>query len=243
MGALANAISLRSGRSGAAADAPYGVIFDKQKAIVGAPHGRKIPMSASVEKRVREIGDAHGYWYEGDGGDKKFFPAKYNGSWDDKMAKGIDAYPPEFLSAMFGAADMRKQVRMVEGPQRTIFDGLMANREKLSPLDGRPFSARTLSSYLASISDGDTDFTAMAKQPATRQNTEKFFKTGAAKTFPSNWEKFPHKAGKVMKKFLDTRDRFLIDQKRGVYVVGSGHLVNILKLDPSLEMLGGKKAG
>jgi len=242
MGALANAIALQSGRESAAADAPYGVIFDKGKAIVGAPHGRKVPMSESVEKRVRAIGDFYGYWYEGDGGDRKFFPAKYAGSWDAKMAKGISAYPPEFLSAMFGAADMRKQIRMVEDPDRTIFDGLMANNDKLSPLEGRAFSEKTLSSYLSSISDDSIDFRAMAERPATRQNTEKFFKTGAAKTFPSNWEKFPYKAGKVMKEFLDKRDMFLIEQKRGVYVVGAGHLINIQKLDPSLDMVGGEKA-
>lgn len=225
-----------------ALDAPYGVIFGKGKAIVGAPHGRKIPMSESVENRVRAIGDLCGYWYEGDGGDKKFFPAKYTGSWDAKMAKGMSSYPPEFLSAMFSSADMGKQVRMVEGSVGTIFDGLMANNDKLSPLEGRAFSDSTLSSYLSSISDDNTDFSAMAQRPATRQNTEKFFKTGAAKTFPANWEKFPYKAGKVMRKFLDKRDMFLIEQKRGVYVVGAGHLINMQKLDPSLKMVGGERA-
>lgn len=240
MGALANAITLK--RNGTEKPAPYGVIFGKSKAIVGAPHGQKIPMSNAIEKRVRAIGDAYGYWYEGDGGDRKFFPANYKGSWDDKMSSGIGAYPPEFLAAMFGEADMGKQVRMVAGPRRTVFEGIMANSDKLSPLDGRRFSEGVLTSYLSSISDDEVDFRALAQRPATTQNVEKFFRAGAARTFPSDWESFPHKAGKVMKKFLDRRDRFLIDQERGVYVVGAGHLLNIKKLDPRLEMVGGEKA-
>lgn len=240
MGALATAVALRSKR--ASSKAPYGVIFSKNKAVVGVPHGQKIPMQEGIERRIRAIGDAHGYWYEGDGGDKKAFPATYKGSWDDKMAKDIDGYPPEFLSAMFGAADMAKQIRMVENPKRNIFDSLLANSGELSPLKGKRFSESTLSTYLSRISDSMVDFEALAKRPATRANVERFFKTGAARTFPANWEKFPHKAGKVMKEFLDRRDRFLLDQKRGVYFVGAGHLLNIKKLDSRVEVVGGDKA-
>lgn len=222
--------------------APYGVVFDGNKVIVGVPHGQDIPMDKGLKRRIREIGKQHGFYYEGDGGDKKLFPAQYKGSWDDKMSKDIKGYPPEFLSAMFGASDMAKQVKMVEDPKRTVFESLLRHNRELSPLKGKRFSDKELTEYLTRISDADTDFAGLARQPATRENVERFFSVGAAKAFPENWEEYPHNVGKAMKDFLDRRDKFLLSQDRGVYFVGAGHLRNMQKLDPKLKVLGGEKA-
>lgn len=239
------ATALRAARGAAAATPeppPYGIIFDKNKAIVGVPHGQPLPMDPALKQRLSEIGKTHGFWYEGDGGDKTAFPAPYKGSWDDELARGVKGYPPEFLSAMFSASDLGKQARMVEDPKRTIFDSVLSHNSELSPLKGRKFSKQALSEYLSRISDQDTDFQSLAQQPATRENVDEFFNVGAAKTFPENWETFPHKAGQVMRDFLDQRDKFLLSRDRGVYFVGAGHLKNLKRLNPELEMLGGEKA-
>lgn len=223
-------------------DAPYGVIFSKNKVIVGVPHGRKIPLATDIERHIRSIGDTYGYWYEGNGGDKESFPAKYRGSWDTEMAKDIDGFPPEFASAMFGNANMDRQIRMVTDLGKTIFESLLNHGSKLSPLEGRQFTKDTLTTYLTNISDSSTDFLSMAKRIATKGYTEKFFRAGVAKTFPTNWTEFPYKAGKEMKKVIDRRDKFVLDQDRGAYFIGAGHLLNMKKLDSSLEIIGGEKA-
>lgn len=223
-------------------EAPYGVIFNDKRVIVGVPHGKKIPMSDDIEQRIRVIGDNYGYWYEGDGGDKKLFTANYKGSWDAKMAKDISGYPYEFLSAMFGNANMAKQIRMITNVGKTIFDSIMDHNSELSPLKDKAFSQTTLATYLDSISDSDIDFISMSERIATRGNTEKFFKAGVAKTFPTNWTEFPYKAGKIMKKVIDRRNKFILSQDRGVYFIGAGHLLNMKKLDPNLNIIGGEKA-
>ena len=43
--------------------------------------------------------------------------------------------------------------------------------------------------------------------------------------WPSNWEQYPNRAGKIAKAAtVDVRDQYLATRKAGVYVTGSGHL-------------------
>ena len=74
-------------------------------------------------------------------------------------------------------------------------------------------------------SEGKYDFLKMSQQPATQENLTRFLKAGEALMWPSNWEQYPNKAGKIAKAAtVDVRDQYLATRKAGVYVTGSGHL-------------------
>jgi hypothetical protein len=74
-------------------------------------------------------------------------------------------------------------------------------------------------------SEGKYDFVKMSQQPATQENLTRFLKAGEALMWPSNWEQYPNKAGKIAKAAtVDVRDQYLATRKAGVYVTGSGHL-------------------
>ena len=74
-------------------------------------------------------------------------------------------------------------------------------------------------------SEGKYDFVKMSQQPATQENLTRFLKAGEALMWPSNWEQYPNRAGKIAKAAtVDVRDQYLATRKAGVYVTGSGHL-------------------
>jgi hypothetical protein len=83
----------------------------------------------------------------------------------------------------------------------------------------------------------------MSKMKATKENVTKFLRTGEQRMWPDkDWEKYPYPAGKVAKKANDQRDIYLLKQNAGVYFIGAGHLLGLLRLDDSLKMIGGEKA-
>jgi len=224
-------------------DAPYGVIFtDDKRAIVGVPHGYKIPLGKEVEARIRKIGDTYGYWYEGNGGDKKSFAAKYVGSWDDDLADTIEGFPYEFLGAMFGNAHIDAQIKALTSMNKTIFESIIDNQRAVSYFKDRKFTAATLTKYLTAVSEKDYDFTRMANKIATRPHLKQFFRVGMQRAFPKNWQDFPYPAGKVSKLVLDRRGRYLLSRDSGVYFVGAGHIRNLKQLDPKLVVHGGEKS-
>lgn len=227
----------------------YGVIFDgRSKAIVGSKHGEPIDLSDEVEARVREVAAKHGVWFEGDGKDvapnARLFGGKsaYRGSWDDALAKTIDGYPAHFLSGLFANVEENGQINHFVDASLSIFDSLLKHQRGMRYFKDRTYTARTLEQFLRLASDDAQDFLVMAQKRATKANLAAFFKAGEARMFPANWDKYPHNAGKLMKKVEDARNRFLIDQPSGVYVAGAGHLIEILKLDRSLRMVGGERA-
>lgn len=228
---------------------PYGVIFiGDRKAIVGSPHGQPIPLTADVKARLAEIAEANGVWYEGNGDDvapnASLFGSKssYRGSWDDAFAKTVDGYPPHFLGGLFSNVEANGQARHFLDPSLSIAESLVEHQKGMRYFKDRAYDRATLDAFLRSVSDEAENFVAMAQKPATQTNLARFFKAGEARMFPRNWMEYPYKAGKVMKKVEDARNAFLIAQPAGVYVAGAGHLVEILKIKPTLTMVGGAKA-
>lgn len=227
---------------------PYGVIFSGDKAYVGSPHGKPISLSADVKKRVLDLAKRFGVWYEGDGGDiavnSTLFGDKraYRGSWDDAFAKTVKGYPPEYLSVMFSNVDVNRQKKVFLAPAMSIFDSLLKHQTKKRFFKDREYTSATLTQFLRMVSDDKYNFLELSKKRATKENVDRFFSAGEARMFPKDWDKYPHPAGKVMKKVEDARNQFLLGQKSGVAVVGAGHLIEMLKLDKSLKMIGGSKA-
>lgn len=233
--------------------APHGVIIDGNRAFVGKNHGKPLILSDDLLEKIKDIGDKYGYWYEGNGGDvasssplpndKK----QYEGSFDDDFQESVKGTPPEFYYVMFSNVDVNKAVDKLTNPKLSIFDSIMSGytedkkkRQLYYMRDVSP-DANTLKKFLQMVSDDEHDFLEMSKMPATEENSKKFLKTGEKRMWPKNWNEYPNNAGKVAQKANSRRDRYLADQKEGVFVVGSGHLVDIVKLSKSFKMIGGEK--
>ena len=236
-------------------EAPYGVIFDGDKAIVGKAHQKPLILSDELIKRIKNIGDKYGYWYEGGGGDVESsspLPTDkkdYKGSFDEEFENSISGTPPEFYYVMFANVTVNHNIRRLTNSDVSIFDSILQgyteNNKKwhLYYLRHVAPKADTLKKFFEMISDEKYDFLEMSKIKATKENATEFLRTGEKRMWPSsNWAEYPYNAGKVAQKANKKRDEYLIDQKNGVYVVGSGHLVDLIKLNKSLKMIGGEKA-
>lgn len=226
----------------------YGAIFDGNRAYVGSPHGKPISLSADVKKRLLDLVKRYGVWYEGDGKDVAINGAlfgrkgAYRGSWDDAFAKTVKGYPAEYLSGMFSNVAVNGMKAAILAPAMTIFESILEHQDGHRYFKDRKFDAATLTRFLQMVSDNKYDFASMAKKRATRENVSQFFDAGEERMFPPNWDKYPYPAGKAMKKVEDARNQFLLNQKSGVYVAGSGHLIELLRMDKDLRMVGGSKA-
>lgn len=229
-------------------EAPYGVIFDKNRVYVGSPHDKNPKISAELKDTIIKIAKEHGVWYEGDGGDIKSFTAmfgskkSYKGSWDDELAKEIEGYPMPFMSPFFSNVDVNKQYEKIVS-DKSIFDSLLSSQDKLNYFkDKRKFDSKQLTTFLKYISEKGVDFIELSRLPATKENAKKFFKEGEKLAWPKNWQEYPNKLGKLVKQSEEIRNNYLLKADSGVYVVGAGHLIELMKMNKSLKMIGGELA-
>ena len=206
------------------------VFLGPDAVIVGQEHGKKLKLSPEIAKKVKDIAERHGAWYEGNGMDQKLTRGiidDYEGSWDDDLlSPAIKGYPAPFLYVLFSNI---KENDTVEGkigfdPESTIFDRILDTQPSANYFPDRTFDADTLRKFLRSVSDDSYDFVELSQLPATEKNVRKFFTLGEQLMFPDNWEEYPYRAGRVAKSVNDLRDRFLASRKQGVYVAGSDHL-------------------
>lgn len=197
---------------------------------------------------MRALSDKYGAWFEGDGKDigpnKTLFGDRsaYRGSWDDAFAKTVDGYPYYFLAGLFSNVDVNGPAKVFLEPDISIFDSLIKNQKSMRYFKDRAYSPATLTEFLKACSDQKYKFSVMANEKATANNLTRFLKAGESRMFPANWQEYPYNAGKVMKKFEEARNRFLVEQPSGVFVMGAGHLVELLRMKRSLKMIGGEKS-
>ena len=229
-------------------EAPRGVIFDGNKVFVGKEHMEPLVLSDELVEKIKEIGDKYGYWYEGSGGgdvptttgfNNK---SKYEGSWDNEFQKTVKGYPPEYLYTIFANTNVNHQRDNLLNPSISIFDSIMKAQKKVAYLKNRELDDSTLKKFLSMCSEKDVNFLKLSDLPATKKNVNMFLDKGESLSWPKNWKEYPNNAGKVAKKVEDARNTFLLNRKTGVYFAGSGHLIELLRLDDSLKMIGGEKA-
>ena len=236
-------------------EAPYGVIVDNNRIFVGKGHQKPLILSDDLIQQIKKVGDKYGYWYEGNGGDVTTsapLPTNkndYEGSFDRKFEKSVSGEPPEFYYVLFSNIKVNHAIRRVTNPKMSIFDSILDGYNE----DGKHSymyyirevspKAETLKKFLKMVSDDEYDFLAMSKMTATKENSKKFLETGEKRMWPAkNWDDYPYNAGKVAQKANSQRDKFLASQKAGVFVVGAGHLIDIVKLNKSFKIIGGEKA-
>ena len=204
------------------------VFLNPTTVVVGQAHGQPLELSPDTLKKVQAIAAKHGAWYEGNGTDRSYTKGqidRYVGSWDDEVAKTASPNDPKWLYVLFANVDENNRVQRVGvDPKDTIFNRLLAGAQDNS-FQGIGYTAQALQKFLQMASEGKYDFVKMSQQPATQENLTRFLKAGEALMWPSNWEQYPNRAGKIAKAAtVDVRDQYLATRKAGVYVTGSGHL-------------------
>ena len=204
------------------------VFLNPTTVVVGQAHGQPLELSPDTLKKIQDIAAKHGAWYEGNGTDRSYTKGqidRYVGSWDDEVAKTASPNDPKWLYVLFANVDENNRVKRVGvDPKDTIFNRLMDSAQDNS-FQGIGYTARALQKFLQMASEDQYDFVKMSQQPATQENLTRFLKAGEALMWPSNWEQYPNRAGKIAKAAtVDVRDQYLASRKAGVYVTGSGHL-------------------
>jgi hypothetical protein len=204
------------------------IFLNPNAVIVGQQHGKPLDLSPETLKQVQAIAAKHGAWYEGNGADRAYTRGvidRYVGSFDDEVAKTASPDDPKWIYVLFANVDANNRVQRVGvDPEQTIFDRLMATAKDNS-FQGIGYTEAALKKFLSMCSEGKYDFVAMSQQPATKPNLTRFLKAGEALMWPSNWDQYPNKAGKIARAAtVLARDQYLASRRAGVYVVGNGHL-------------------
>lgn len=210
------------------------IFLNSNAVIVGQEHGKPLDLSPETLKRVKAIAAKHGAWYEGNGADRAYTQGqinRYKGSWDDEVAETANPNDYKWIYVLFSNVDANDRVQRVGAdPKDTIFNRLLATASDNS-YQGIGFTAQALKKFLEMASEGKYDFFKMSQQPATTENVTQFLKDGEKLMWPSNWEQYPNRAGKIAKAAtVNARDQYLVTRKAGVYVVGSGHLKAVQQL-------------
>ena len=204
------------------------IFLNPNTVIVGQQHGQPLELSPNTLKKIQTIAAKHGAWYEGNGTDRGYTKGqidRYVGSWDDEVAKTANSNDPKWIYVLFANVDENNRVQRVGvDPNDTIFNRLL-DTAKDNSFQGIGYTSQALQKFLQMASEGKYDFLKMSQQPATQENLTRFLKAGEALMWPSNWEQYPNRAGKIAKAAtVDVRDQYLATRKAGVYVTGSGHL-------------------
>lgn len=185
--------------------------------FVGQVHGK----GAAIPPETKAAIDKYGAWYEGSGDDR--LPGiKYQGSWDDKLAKDVKGYPKEFLFVIFTNTAVNKQKEILVGTG-TIFDRLLKMQSQYGYFKSRKFDDSTLTTFLKEM--GGT-YLKNSKAEATKENVAAFIGNGEK----DMWESGNTPAKKMADKANKYRDMWLLSQPKGVYFVGSDHLKDLKRL-------------
>jgi len=185
--------------------------------FVGQIHGKGVAVPPEVKAAISK----HGAWYEGNGSDR--VPGiKYQGSWDDVLAKDVKGYPKEFLFVIFTNTAVNKQKEILVGAG-TIFDRLLKTQGQYGYFKKRRFDADTLNEFLKAM--GGT-YLKNSKAEATKENVAAFISSGEK----NMWESGNTPARKMADKANKYRDMWLFSQPKGVYFVGSDHLQDLKSL-------------
>ena len=238
--------------------APQGVLFlNSNKILVGDNHHDPVELSEELFNTILKVGRNKGYYGEGIGiGHNpgvmasqiykalKDSGAQYKGSWDDRV-KISEEEKYVYLATLFSNPTENKRVPTLMSKVKkdeTIFD-LLARTYDDYTQPGLGLTDADLKKFLEEISEKGINFYKLSQQPATEKNLQSFIDKGEKLTWPSNWQKYPNKAGKMARRETIIRDTWLIEEAPpGVYFIGSGHLKDISKMS-GIKIIGGEKIG
>jgi uncharacterized protein YlzI (FlbEa/FlbD family) len=131
--------------------------------FVGQEHGKKIVINEEIKKAINK----YGAWYEGNG-DDRIEGIKYQGSWDDKLAKEVRGYPKEFLFVIFTNTAVNKQKEILKGAGN-IFDRILRSQKEIGYFKNKRFNSDTLIAFLKQIGG---NFLQKSQKEATKENVK-----------------------------------------------------------------------
>jgi len=190
--------------------------------FVGQEHGKKIVINEEIKKAINK----YGAWYEGNG-DDRIEGIKYQGSWDDKLAKEVRGYPKEFLFVIFTNTAVNKQKEILKGAGN-IFDRILRSQKEIGYFKNKRFNSDTLIAFLKEIGG---NFLQKSQKEATKKNVASFVDEGEKLM----WESGDTAAKEMADKANEYRDRWLLKQPEGVYFVGSDHLKMLKSLSTNQD--------
>ena len=200
--------------------APQGVLFlSRNKVLVGDNHYDSVELSKDLFDAILTIGLKYGYYGEGIGIEHnrgvmssdiykalKASGAVYNGSWDTKIEiPKSERY--SYLATLFSNPTENHRVQTLLSKAKegeTIFNLLARTFDDYTE-PGLGLTATDLKRFLEEISEKGVDFIQLSKQPATAENLQSFIDIGEELMWPSNWEEYPNKAGKMARRTANTQ--------------------------------------
>lgn len=238
---------------------PFGVFIYKDKIIVGVNHGNNVKIGdKSLVNKIKDHGDKHGYFYEGDGKDAKqpLFGLgsmkDYKSGYDKDFNKSLKQFPYEMVSVIAANTKINKPYEWVakagENGKLSIFDALIkADMGKM--LDLPKLTPQILEKFFKQIDMLD----AAKNTKATKENSKKFVtdmeKEGYEhknKQSEYDWKNPSTKLQKVSQEAEDLRNNYILDKASpGVYIIGAGHIESMKRIldekNEDYEMIGGEK--
>lgn len=221
------------------------LIIDKpDRAFVGVDHGITPHLLDDEIKKIKEIGNTYGYWYEGNGGDidivqhlftkkdKKNKEIEYEGSWDDKISNIESRYPYVYIYTLFANTYENKTLDKINRSNgKTVFDKIMNCYTEWTHEKLKTKSKKEISSLLKKfIKELGTDYYSDLKKEGTEENINNFI-LSIENDMWDNWPDGDNPAAKLAFRANSERDQHLINTiDKGVIFIGRGHLVLLEKL-------------
>ena len=214
------------------------VIFDgENKAFVGVAHDSPPKISPETLEKVKAIGKANGYWFEGNGADEAaisqvFGNIDYKGSWDEKVKA---AEPYTYVYTLFGNVTKNKRINQVfNGEGKTIYEKILSTykswaHEVIKNQDGKALVDKFLQGLGGTALED-------VKQEGTKENIRKFLRS-VEQIMWAGWPKGSGPAFEMAKVAVYERDNWLIGAPAGVYFTGEGHLDSLTDLEPSYNIV------
>jgi hypothetical protein len=209
------------------------VIDGDKRAVVGVKHGSPPTIrNAKDFEKIKSIGDEYGYWYEGGGGDKEvvkrvFGNIKYEGSWDDKIAKNKVANPHIFVFTMFSNTAENGTVKKVQRAKgNTIYEKACNSYKEWAHEMIKGKSKGTVSALIDKFFKKlGRDYYNDANQPNISDKDVQIFIESVEADM---WDGWPNGTGPAFEMAYEAnfqRDRDCLKTiKSGVIFIGDGHL-------------------
>jgi len=219
------------------------VIFDGNKAFVGMAHSIPPKISPETLKKVKDIGDEHGYWYEGNAADNDiikqvFGDIKFIGSWDEKVVSTVEPY--FYVYTLFSNPSQNNRVDQVfNGKGETVYDKILSTYKDWShELIKNKNGKELVDKFLERLG---SDALEKVQQKGTRENIKNFIMPIGHDDKGSMWIGWPKGSGpafEMAKEAVYDRDKWLKDKAPdGVYFTGEGHLDSLKDINDGYEIV------